>query len=155
MIFCRDFGSRRMGFSPILCHRWTLFRKRSNAVSSVNIVVCHLSCMWACTHDIRIWMCRSVSMGVPRGTELSYPFFFMWRHIEEYEIGAPWLSSILTASCRVEIAVFRRTCCPMAVATLCVTLVGLPFPPLCLTEPSSLSFLRFLSIVRRGIFVFR
>ena len=146
--FWRDFVNRRIGFLPLLCHRLTLFRKRLNAVSSVNIVRAQLSHKCACAQAFRSSICRLVSIGVARGIELSYSFFFICRQMATCEMEIFCVFCTAEASCRVDIALFRRTFCPTARAMFCVTLVGRPLPFLCSIVPVSRSFFRLSRTVR-------
>ena len=64
--FWWDLGNLLMGLSPFLWHWQTLFRKRSKAVSSVNIVCSQLSFICICAHVFLISMCHSVSISIPQ-----------------------------------------------------------------------------------------
>jgi len=75
--FWRDLGNFRMGLSPVLCHRQTLFQKRSKAVSSVNIVLFQLSFVCACAQAFLISICRSVSIGVAKCRTFIPLFFYV------------------------------------------------------------------------------
>jgi len=122
-------------------HRWRLFCTNCHAYVLVPII------------SVPQCVVR-LTLVFHEAQNFDIPFFFKCRQIAEYEIEISWVCWIFMAICRVEMAVFRRICCPIATDTFCVTLVGLPFPRLCATVPCFLSFLRFHWTVRRGICVF-